>query len=110
MTVKYCAQIKQAIGIASEVVELEGDCSAQELITRLAQQHGEPVRSFLLDREGRHRTNNLLIVGDEQVQWATPRPLEDGDEVTVLPPISGGSLRAWERARERVRVRVRVRK
>jgi len=90
VTVQYCAQIKQAVGITSEVVELDGSCSAQDLILRLAEKHGDPVRGFLLDDDGRQRINNLLVVGEDQVCWNTPRLLEDGDVVMILPPISGG--------------------
>ena len=90
VTVRYCAQIKQAIGFASEAVELDGTCSAQDLVHRLAEKHGDPVRSFLLDDGGHLRINNLLVVGEDQVRWETPRLLEDGDVVTILPPISGG--------------------
>ena len=90
ITVHYCAQIKQAVGAAEEKVEVEAGCTAQDLIAILAKQRGEPLRSFLLDDDGSCRTNNLLVVGDEQVPWGVARVLEDGDRVTLLPPISGG--------------------
>lgn len=90
ITVHYSAQIKQAAGIAEESVDIESGCSAQDLISRVAERHGEPLRGFLVDESGAFRTNNLLVVGDEQVDWATPRALHDGDVVTILPPISGG--------------------
>lgn len=90
VTVYYCAQIKQAVGMAEEKVEVGANCTAQGLIKILADDHGEPLRNFLLDDDGALRMNNLLVVGDEQVPWNVPRVLEDGDRVTLLPPISGG--------------------
>lgn len=92
VTVKYWGQIKNAAGRASESVEVVEECTAQELVKRLAEERGEPLRGHLMDDEGRPRASLLLVVGDEQVSWDTPRKLEDGDLVTLLPPISGGRL------------------
>jgi molybdopterin converting factor small subunit len=47
VNVNYLAQLKQAAGISSESVELNTPCSVQDLVTRLAENHGEPLRSFL---------------------------------------------------------------
>ena len=91
ITVRYCAQIKQASGMAVEHVEVPSGCTAQDLVRLMAEKHGEPLRGFLLNDAGEHRTNNLLIVGEEQVPWSAARPLRDGDALTILPPISGGA-------------------
>ncbi|MCZ6792932.1 MAG: MoaD/ThiS family protein [Planctomycetota bacterium] len=90
VTVKYWGQIKQAAGQASEPVEVTDDCTAQELVLRLANDRGEPLRAHLLDEAGNPRASLLLVVGEEQVSWDSPHRLRDGDVITLLPPISGG--------------------
>ena len=90
VAVKYLAQLKQAAGCASEAVELDGACSLPELVGRLAERHGEPLRGLLLDPAGRPHDALLVFVGDEQVRWEAARALRDGDLVTVLAPMAGG--------------------
>lgn len=90
VTVNYLAQLKQAAGISSESVELNAPCSVQELVTRLTEKHGEPLRSFLLDPTGSLRTSILLIIGETQVHWETPVQIKEGDVVTFLSPLAGG--------------------
>jgi MoaD family protein len=90
VAVKYLAQIKQAAGRASEAVELDEGCSLRDLVRRLAERHGEPLRSLLLGPAGSPHDALLLFVGDEQVRWEVERELRDGDVVTVLAPMAGG--------------------
>jgi molybdopterin converting factor small subunit len=87
--VRYMAQVKQAAGVAAEQVHLEGPCSVEEFIVRLAERHGEPLRKLLL-KAGSVQPTILLFVGDVQVHPGDGTPLQDGDVVTVLSPIAGG--------------------
>jgi molybdopterin converting factor small subunit len=89
IAVKYVAQVRQATGCAAEALNLEGGCSLQELVRRLADRHGEALRRLLLSGGSLH-DSILLFVGEEQVRWETPRSLRDGDVVTVLAPMAGG--------------------
>lgn len=90
VNVNYLAQLKQAAGISSESVELNTPCSVQDLVTRLAENHGEPLRSFLLDTRGNLCTSILIVVGDTQVHWETPVQLKEGDVISFLSPLAGG--------------------
>jgi molybdopterin converting factor small subunit len=90
VNVNYLAQLKQAAGISSESVELNTPCSVQDLVTRLAENHGEPLRSFLLDTGGSLCTSILIVVGDTQVHWETPVQLKEGDVISFLSPLAGG--------------------
>ncbi|HID23939.1 MAG TPA: MoaD/ThiS family protein [Planctomycetaceae bacterium] len=88
--VEYAAQLKRAAGVSSEEFELTGPCSLGELLDRIVQRHGEAVRQALLDQDGRLHPSMLVFVGEDQVRRDQTRPLQDGDVVTFLPPISGG--------------------
>jgi len=89
VTVRYSAQAQAAAGVAAETVALDGARTVADLVKRLAAQHGEPLRNLLLRPDG-SPTAILVVVGDEQVRFDDPRPLRDGDVVSLLTPISGG--------------------
>ena len=89
--VEYSAQIKSAAGCHREELEVAAGTTAEQLIARLAERHGEPLRGFLFDDSGRLRPTVLVFVGDEQVVWGDARPLTDGVEVGLLSAIAGGS-------------------
>jgi molybdopterin converting factor small subunit len=87
--VRYAAQVRHAAGRDAEVVELEGPCTARELVARLALSR-PGLRGLLLDDSGGVQRALLLFVGDEQVDVEVGRPLRDGDVVTILSPMAGG--------------------
>jgi molybdopterin converting factor small subunit len=89
IAVRYMAQAKQATGVAVEDLELLGPCLPRDLLGWLAERHGEPLRRLLCAADGKPAV--LLFVGDEQVDPADPVLIEEGDVVTVLSPMSGGS-------------------
>lgn len=90
VTVEYEAQVKRAAGTRKEDVELDTPCSLQEFLTRIAETHGDPLRSLLFHADGHLQPSILVFVGDEQVQRDEVRQLRDRDIVTLLSPISGG--------------------
>jgi len=90
VTVEYAAQIKRAAGVASESVDVEPNCSVQNLLSQVAAARGEALRNILFDDSGDLQPSILLFVGDDQIRWETPHQLHDRDVVTLLSPISGG--------------------
>lgn len=90
ITVEYGAQARAAAGAASECVEVPPGCDLRGLARQLAERHGPAFRDLLLDQAGQPRPSNLAVLGEEMVRWDEPRPLRDGEVVTILSPISGG--------------------
>ena len=90
VTVEYTAQLKRTAGLASEEVEVEADCTVQQLMTSRATHHGENLKNMLFASDGTLHPSLLLFVGDNQVQWDSTTALNDGCVVTILSPISGG--------------------
>jgi molybdopterin converting factor small subunit len=91
--VRYLAQLKQAAGRAVEQVSIDARCTVAELAGLLAERH-VALRSSLLDAAGQVQPTLLIFVGDEQAEPG--RLLRDGDEVTLMTPIAGGEVEAWQ--------------
>lgn len=90
VTLQLFGQARAAAGFERLAVELPAPCSAREAVLEAVRGGGAALRSFLLDGDGRPRRSVLLVVGQRQVSWDSAEPLNDGDIVTILPPIAGG--------------------
>lgn len=78
VTVLYFAHARTARGQASESLELPDATTVAALRDRLAAQLGARVPTFLLAR-------NEAYAAQDDI-------LRDGDEIAVIPPVSGGAV------------------
>lgn len=90
LKIEYKTQVKTAAGVASEEVELEGLCTLKEFIQHVAEKHGDPLKSILLDSEGNLQQAILLFLGDRHIQRDESPELSQNDVLTIFTPISGG--------------------
>lgn len=90
VTVEFFAQLRQLTGTASETLDLEPPCTAQELVQRLAGRYGDEFRSLVMKADDQIGGSVLVFVGDEQILWSDPHWLSDGDSVCIATPIAGG--------------------
>ena len=90
ITVNYCGQIGQAIGLDREAIECAPSIPHVDLLKNLADRHGETFRQFIFADADQVRTSLLITINDSAVSLSSPPALRDGDEVTLLPPIAGG--------------------
>lgn len=81
LTVLYFGAVREALGISTEILTLKRNSVAEDvrshLIVRLPQIAGLLKRS-------------AIAVNQNYVQ--PEHTLADGDEVAILPPVSGGAL------------------
>ena len=89
VTVHYLAQIKRSAGCATESLDSPAGATLREVLRILAERHGPGFRSLLLDEANEPRKSLLFFVGEEHAEVSLP--LRDGDAVTILTPMSGGS-------------------
>jgi MoaD family protein len=90
ITVEYFAQAREAAGRAREQVELAAPGTVAALVERLAGDHGGRLAGLLLGGAGRPAPSVLVAVGGRQVHPDAAAELHDGDEVLVVPAVSGG--------------------
>lgn len=78
------ASLREAVGQKQLEVELPADATLAELLARLEREHAVVARS---------RGRLLISLNEERAPLETQ--LGEGDEVALLPPVSGGSERPW---------------
>lgn len=79
LRLRYFASLRDAAGTEVEEIEVvAADADAIGVYQRALERHG-----FTLPR-----TRVRLAINGEIVDWV--RPLQDGDELVFLPPVSGG--------------------
>ena len=88
VTVKLPTQLRDAVGGAASV-QAEGGTVGEALESIFAE-HGE-LRERLYQDGGLRRFVNVYL-GGEDIRFldGLDTPVEDGDEVTILPAVAGG--------------------
>ena len=88
VTVEFFGAAREAEGAARLGIDCDPPTTAQDLVARLARARGGRLARLLLHAD-RLAPSVLIAVNDRQA--AEPVPLKDGDEITVIPPVSGGA-------------------
>lgn len=80
--VLYFARLRESLGLAEEAMEISGELTVSDLMTKLAER-GEP---WSLEFDGcrplRAAVNQTLVSNQTVIQ--------NGDEVAFFPPVTGG--------------------
>src|SRR4051794_22366186 len=82
VTVRYSGQARTAAARAHKKLHPPATATLDDLLTKISQRYGNPMSTII--------PTLLIFIGDEQVDRALPRPLNQGDDITLLSPISGG--------------------
>jgi molybdopterin converting factor small subunit len=86
--VEFFGPAREAADTVRQAVECEMPTTSHDLVARIAREHAGRLANLLLE-DGRLSASVLVAVND--VQTVGPMPLRDGDEITVVPPVSGGA-------------------
>ena len=84
MRVLLFAALREAVGEKTLELELRNSATLGDALAQLESQHAALAR---------YRGRLLVAVNEERVPHATP--LREGDEIALLPPVSGGAERPW---------------
>jgi molybdopterin synthase sulfur carrier subunit len=94
VTVEYLGYIKQTLGVEQgERVELKDDALVRDLLTLLAEKHGEPFKKAVYEPNGLDlKPHHILSVNGfllNQLNGIETK-LKDGDRVVLMPVVTGG--------------------
>lgn len=90
---RYLAMLRDLVGLREEVVDVPEHSTLLDFLKKLAERH-ELLKKTLFDERGELRegftvAHNASTVPRRELEV---RMLREGDEVVVLPPISGGLI------------------
>lgn len=88
--IKYTAQLKKAVGIGEETIEVNEGTLIRELLNVLFQQKREAFENIVFNAEGVFLDAVLLILNGQQIAYDYPEVLIEKDEITIMSPIAGG--------------------
>ena len=89
--VRCGGQLKRALGWAERSVELPPHATVASLLESIATSVPPDAARFLLDVHDARPAALLVSRNGEQVALGADPVLADGDQITFLPPISGGT-------------------
>jgi molybdopterin synthase sulfur carrier subunit len=81
--VLYFARLREQFGMDSEEIELPGERAVAAAIVDVLRKRGEPwARALSLDAGYRMAVNQTLA--------GLVTPVQEGDEIAIFPPVTGG--------------------
>ena len=89
ITVQFLGQARQVSPSDRTVVEAAEGASVDDLVPTLLSEAGDRLRTVLAE-ENRLRRSVMAILRDETIDPSRNGLLRDGDEISLLPPMSGG--------------------
>jgi len=90
LRVKFTSVLAQLTGERRVKLDIE-DITLRELIEHLSERYGASFAQRVINNEGLNEFVNVFVNGESVHHLAgLDTRLEDGDEVTFLPAVSGG--------------------
>ena len=88
--VMFFAPFRELFGTDESEIELKGAANVQELLNLLCSSHKRRKRIF--DQSGEPRPYVMIFKNGQPIQMSDgiQTELEEGDEIALLPPVSGG--------------------
>lgn len=87
---EYTAQLKQAAGTSRETLDVPEGETLRGACRLAAARHGDEFRRLLLTAEGTLQPALLVFHCDQPLLPNADPLLQDGETITLMPPISGG--------------------
>ena len=88
--IKYTAQLKNAVGVGEEIVEVNEGILIKDLLISLFQQREEAFVNLVFNAEGVFLNAVLIILKGQQIGFDYPDVLNENDEIIIMSPIAGG--------------------
>jgi molybdopterin converting factor small subunit len=89
VTVNLYGQLRQFAGAESVTDDCPDGTTVADHLKALADRYDERFAGAVFD-EGALRPSVMVLVNDAAIQKAEPRPLAEGDTITLLTAIAGG--------------------
>lgn len=87
---RFTAQLKDVAGVGTDMLIINEQTGLKDVLLQIAGQYGKEFTSILFDEDNNYRNSNLIVVNQTQVNFDDDIILNQGDEITLMSPISGG--------------------
>ncbi len=93
VTVRFESSLRDLAGMRSLEVELPEPSSLQDLLVELEERFGKGILGQSSEYSWRHASSHVLMLKNGEAARAgeASGDLADGDTITLLPPLAGGS-------------------
>ena len=88
--IHYTTQLKMALGIDAEEIEIPAESLLHDLLQKLRELHPEEMEQYVLNAQGQLQSGVLICLGDKHAGRDLSVSLQEGEEVTLLSVVSGG--------------------
>lgn len=88
VTLRYFGHLRHLAGVESESAGTDTG-ELRDALSAAAARHGQAFADVVFDKAGTIRPGVLVLVNDEPT-FGKPKPLRDGDAVSLIPAIAGG--------------------
>jgi molybdopterin converting factor small subunit len=88
----YLAQARKIAGVSEDITPWRAGLTLSAALDELAATRSPEFRAFLFRDDGRLQPTLLITINDQPVarSSAATAALNDGDVVTMIPPVAGG--------------------
>ena len=90
LRIKYTAQLKNAVGVGEEIVEVNEGILIKDLLISLFQEREKAFVNLVFNAEGVFLNAVLIILNGQQIGFDYPDVLNENDEIIIMSPIAGG--------------------
>jgi len=90
LRIKYTAQLKNAVGVGEEIVEVNEGILIKDLLISLFQQREKAFVNLVFNAEGVFLNAVLIILNGQQIGFDYPDVLNENDEIIIMSPIAWG--------------------
>lgn len=87
---RFTAQLKDKAGLGSDTISVNKEDTLQDVLRQLPKKYGTDFGTVLFDDNGTYRHSNLIVVNQNQVGYEENITVENGMEIMLMSPISGG--------------------
>ncbi len=90
ITIHLLGQARQLAARGCLEVELPDGACVNDTLPPILEGADARLATLLSDDEGRLRRSVMVVLRNETIDASQPGLLRDGDELSLLPPMSGG--------------------
>ncbi len=90
--IKFFTTLREIVGKKEEQIQLPTPAYLETLLEQLSKEHGKDFVNYVYDETGKMRSHLQVLINGKSAstEKGMKTPLNEGDEIAILPPVGGG--------------------